>query len=155
MWQFENDKIWDSYSNRGVIKESFDDEMTEEELKNLISDIYSSYKDDNSVEDIAEEYGVDVKDVEDAINITKKQLSGENSDDVDLTDEFELSYSNINNTVNIDPDKRGDTIDYENARKHDEIHGKELYPDASKGNVTNVDKQKSRRQMFGKNKSNF
>ena len=147
MWQFENDKIWDSYSNRGVIKEEFDAEMSEEELKTLISDIYSSYKDDNSVEDIADEYGVDVKDVEDAINITKKQLSGENSDDVDLTDEFELSYSNINNTVNIDPDKRGDTIDLEDNPEWDEIHGKELYPDGAKANVTNVDKQKSRRQI--------
>ena len=140
MWQFENDKIWDSYSNRGVIKEEFDADMSEEELQVLISDIYTAYEDGNPIEDIADEYGVEVKDVEDAITITKIQLSGENSDDSDLTDEFNLGTDNTDN-------ERGDTIDYknENDREWDEIHGREMYGRfSSGGNVTDVKPTKPR-----------
>ncbi len=138
MWQFENDKIWDSYSNRSVIKEEFDAEMSEEELQVLISDIYSAYNDGAPIEDIAAEYGVDVKDVEDAISITKKELSDENSGDGDLTDEFNLGKANTSNTIEIDPNKRGDTIDLEDNPEWDEIQGKKLNPNSSKGNVTRV-----------------
>ena len=144
MWQFENDKIWDSYSNRGVIKEKFDDQMTEEERQFIISDIYSYYKNGEPIEAIADLYEVEVEDVKDAISTMKKQLSDENSDDGDLTDEFNLDNANTSNTIENNPEKRGDTIDFNNP-EWDEIHGREVHgPFVGGGNVTHVEPQKPR-----------
>lgn len=150
MWQFENDKIWASYKSKAVIKEAFDAEMTEKELQGIISDIYDAYKDGDSIEDIARDYDVEVKDVKDAISITKKQLSDEKSGDPDLIKKYNIGQADTSNTVQIDPDKRGDTIDLDFDPEWDEIHGRKLYGKfSSGGNVTSVPPQKSRRKSIG------
>lgn len=159
MWQFENDKIWASYNKKNVIKESIHDDydMTDDEVKGIIDDIYSSYQDGVEIPEIAEYFDIEEKDVEEAINIAKKSndLESDATSDKHLIDRYGLKKANTRNTVKKDPSKRTDTIDFE------EVDGKSVdtwdeFGNKNKGraNVNDVPQQKSRRQMIGSRKIN-
>ena len=158
MWQFENDKIWDSYSNRGVIKEKFDDQMTEEERQFIISDIYTYYKNGEPIEAIADLYEVEVEDVKDAISTMKKQLSDENYGNRELAKIHDVDGINTRPHIGVDPTKMSDTVDYrkdngqqflrkargKDGREFDPNHGREVHGPLTSKDNNHVEPQKPR-----------
>jgi hypothetical protein len=140
MWQFENDKIWASYNKKNVIKESkesilYDEELSDDERKEYMDEIYQYHKDGDSNSYISNQYNISEDEVQEIIDRYNTEDPDENGDN-----------------ISVPEDERGDQIHANRANKQwNELVGRWLYDDAAGGNVTEVPQQKSRKKMIGSN----
>jgi uncharacterized protein (DUF433 family) len=106
----EEELIWEAYYNKSkIIKESSDDEEIDEET---IGDIIYYYtKGGASIEDIADEYDMEIDEVEEIIRNHK-----EKRDDSDIIDDFKINPKKHHDRgIGIDQSQRSDTTDREES----------------------------------------
>ena len=106
-----------------------------------MEDIWSYFKDGNSIDDIADEFGLEYDDV--ARVIRRMKSSGDNNN---IEKEFGLNKKHRGENIGIDPTKRSDTIDYEYNPDYEE--------NAVKGRVsaTDIENKMKKRRKYKKPK---
>lgn len=127
MIKTEEELIWESYSNKQVIKEN--DGYDEE----LAGELWTYYKDGNSISEMAEEFDLDAGDVKEMVKRYAESLKPD-----PVKKQFGLDKRHDKEDISIDPNKRSDSIDYDFNPDYEE--------DAIKGKsqVTDVAAKKNR-----------
>jgi hypothetical protein len=120
MHKTEEELIWESYTNKRVIKEEYDEE--------LAGELWTYYKDGNSISEMAEEFDLDAGDVKDMVKQYAQSLKPD-----PIKKQFGLDKRHNDRDISINPNKRSDSIDYDFNPDYEEdaIKGKSQVTDVA------------------------